>query len=561
LKCTIFIERGRIVISLSRIKMNVTKRPDLFKRHETKTAWGLDVSGNELKAVRITKAHGETTVDAVDIIEHSDFSAGFDIQEPQQIKNAMHDFVQKHSFGRSTELIVSIPGQLTMSRFSTIPPVSKKQLKDIVRYEAQQQIPFNLNKIIWDYHQLSGRVPLEEGIEIGFFASKRETVDSIIKNIASHEINITALQVSPLAVYNFVLYDQKIENTTIILHREAKNTNLIIIDGSHFWLRNIPLHDINANFIKEIQRSMEYYKSLSKETAQFKTLLLLGTEFQDQLKQKFIQDNFAFHVKTLDTLHNLKLSPKINTDFFYNNSMKLSVALGLALQGVGLSKIDTNLLPPELVRLAEISKIKPYAITTLGCCALFLIVQHFGLHMQMNQLGNLYEQNHITLQKIKGLERKYKNAASAAKIKKEKLEVVSSIDPSRFFWMEVFKNLLSLVPDKISISSIHSSWINPDTLNTDTKEKKNSSKKWLLMGIKGESKEPSIEFIEQNVLSPIKKLTLFDQKTPAFKNVEIVPGSCRQVYSEDYSATYIEFEIRWFVKSSEGLSNDKNDNL
>ncbi|MCR4319934.1 MAG: hypothetical protein NUV74_06315, partial [Candidatus Brocadiaceae bacterium] len=134
--------------------------------------------------------------------------------------------------------------------------------------------------------------------------------------------------------------------------------------------------------------------------------------------------------------------------------------------------------------------------------------------------------------------------------------------------------LLSLIPKNVAIASINSSWISADTIqakdmeNQTTKSKfphvkktsepakPGSSKKLLLMGIKGESKEPRMGFIEENVLKPIQEVVLFDQKVPAFKNVEIVPGSCRQVERKNGWDGCISFEIRWIVKSQDEIQSE-----
>ena len=131
--------------------------------------------------------------------------------------------------------------------------------------------------------------------------------------------------------------------------------------------------------------------------------------------------------------------------------------------------------------------------------------------------------------------------------------------------------MLSLIPRNVAITSINSSWISADTLQAKDVEKQTTksnffqvkkttepgrSKKLLLMGIKGESKESRMGFIEENVLKPIQKLILFDQKVPAFKNVEIVPGSCRQVERENGREGCISFEIRWIVKSQDEIQSE-----
>jgi Tfp pilus assembly PilM family ATPase len=152
-------------------------------------------------------------------------------------------------------------------------------LRNVVRYEAKQQIPFDLNDIAWDYQQLTEQVPGMESMEIGLFASKRETLDQLLTNISPLESRLTAIQPSPLAISNFVSFDQQIDGLTIIINSEAENTDLIIVDDLYFWLRSIPVSTVDADLVKEIQRSMEYYKSLTKGTVVFKTLLLTGIKF------------------------------------------------------------------------------------------------------------------------------------------------------------------------------------------------------------------------------------------------------------------------------------------
>ena len=184
-------------------------------------------------------------------------------------------------------------------------------------------------------------------------------------NIVSLKPGLTALQVSPLAISNLIFFDRQVDGPSIIINTEAENTDIVIIDGLHLWLRSITLSAVDADLVKEIQRSMEYYKSLTKEEVNFKDILLIGNKFKDTNNVKFIADNFTYTVKVLKTLNNLKLSDKINPDFLSENLVNMGVALGLALQGLGAGRININLLPLEQIKAAEISRKKPYAMATL----------------------------------------------------------------------------------------------------------------------------------------------------------------------------------------------------
>jgi len=557
-------------IGPKRPSLNIQKISQIIKQYKVKTVWGLDIGGHALKAVKVSKTSDELVVEDLDIIEYRALSPDVNSLQSPHLKEVIQAFLTKYHIAKSDNLLVSIPGQFVLSRFTTIPPVAKKQLKDLVTYEAKQQIPFDLKDVVWNYQRLSETIPGVEGIEIGLFASKRAILDQLLTNIAPLKPNLIAFQVSPLAIFNFISFDQQIDGQTIVINVETENTDLVIVNGPHLWLRSIPLSTVDTDLIKEINRSLEYYKSLTKETINFQTLLLMGNSFKDPINVKTLAENFTCNVKIVKTLKNLKLSGKIDPVYFNENLVNLNVALGLALQGVGLGRVTINLLPQELVRALEISRKKPYAVATLGCLALSLIIQYCGLHIRINHLHSSKDYHEKVLQNVKDLEKKYKDAETLAQTNKSTLELISSIDSSRFFWMEALDKLLSLMPDNVYITNIQPSWVDADaikdedtskqttsgffqTKNTITPKKTGISKKVLLMGIKGESKEPSIAFIEENVLKPIQTLTLFDQKVAAFKKVEIVPGSCRQVDHNDGWGSYISFEIRWIVKSQDDI--------
>ena len=52
--------------------------------------------------------------------------------------------------------LVSVSGQSVFSRFVRLPPVDKDKVYQIILYEAQQNVPFPIEEVVWDY-QLIGR--------------------------------------------------------------------------------------------------------------------------------------------------------------------------------------------------------------------------------------------------------------------------------------------------------------------------------------------------------------------------------------------------------------------
>ncbi len=57
---------------------------------------------------------------------------------------------------KATNVIFSVSGQSVFTRFVKLPPVDESKVAQIIQYEAQQNVPFPIDEVIWDY-QLLGK--------------------------------------------------------------------------------------------------------------------------------------------------------------------------------------------------------------------------------------------------------------------------------------------------------------------------------------------------------------------------------------------------------------------
>src|SRR5205085_1313750 len=84
-------------------------------------------------------------------------------------------------------------------------PAEEKKIADIVKFEAKQQIPFNLDEVVWDFQKIgSGNVvdgfALET--EIGLFAIKRDVVSRFMTHFNEVGVEVHLIQMAPLALCN-----------------------------------------------------------------------------------------------------------------------------------------------------------------------------------------------------------------------------------------------------------------------------------------------------------------------------------------------------------------------
>ena len=116
---------------------------------ESRSAWGIDIGQVGLKAIKLRLGEDGQKVRAVafDYIPHPKILSQPDAIPEELIRQSVETFLSRNKVG--SDLIgVSVPGQTSLAKFIKLPPVEPSKVAEIVRYEARQQIPFDLSEVI-----------------------------------------------------------------------------------------------------------------------------------------------------------------------------------------------------------------------------------------------------------------------------------------------------------------------------------------------------------------------------------------------------------------------------
>src|SRR5262249_48143391 len=222
-----------------------------------------DLGQCALKALRLEVQDGQVTATAFDYVEHPKILSQPDADPDQLTREALEKFLSRNTL-KGDVVAISVPGQSGLARFVKLPPVEEKKISDIVKFEAKQQIPFNLDEVVWDYQKVSSGV-VTDGYaletEIGLFAMKRDMVNRYLQHFKDVNVEVHMVQMAPLALCNFVSYDlldkgrpgsegaaageEEEEHKTsciVALDIGTDSSNLVITDGERIiWQRPIPL--------------------------------------------------------------------------------------------------------------------------------------------------------------------------------------------------------------------------------------------------------------------------------------------------------------------------------
>jgi len=384
---------------------------------ETRAAWGIDIGQSGLKAMKVRhiESAGQVVAEAFDYIEFPKILSQPDAIPEEIVPEAMNTFLTRNDL-KGDLVSISVPGQSALTRFIDLPPVESSKLHEIVKYEARQQIPFALEDVIWDYQPLGAG--MEEGgflldAQVGLFAMKRDDIAQQLFPYQEAKVEVDLIQIAPLALYNVLSVDEmgiradsggeESDDHSIVLDMGCDNTTLLVSNGYNVWVRNVPiggnhftraltkemklsfakaehlkrnatkapdpravfqaLRPVFNDYVSEIQRSIGFFSSVNRQ-AKITKVLGVGNGFKLAGLQKFLQQNLQYEVERPDTFRALAGDAVLNSPLFADNVLSFAVPYGLCLQSLGLSRIRTTLLPPEISAARRVRKKKPWVVAT-----------------------------------------------------------------------------------------------------------------------------------------------------------------------------------------------------
>jgi len=363
----------------------------------SETVWAIDIGNSSLKALRLSTESGRLEVVGFDNIRHGKIISGENITETEKeelVAFSLRQFVNKHDLSMD-EIIISVPSQNSFARFVNLPPVEAKRVPEIVKFEAVQQIPFDINEVQWDWQRMSDEDSAE--MKVGIFAIKNEIVNGAIEHFMREDIQVGFVQMAPMALYNYILHDRpdlvsSDSRATIVLNIGAEITDLVVCTKSAVWQRCILIGGNNftkaiadtfrLNFEKaeklkrtapvskyarqifqamrpvftdlasEVQRSLGFYKS-SNPKVKIGKIVALGGATRLRGLLKYLQQTLQMPVERPDTFKRLSVGQGVPAAKFGENVTEFGVVYGLGVQGLGLGGIESNLLPSNMVRSME----------------------------------------------------------------------------------------------------------------------------------------------------------------------------------------------------------------
>lgn len=334
-----------------------------------------------------------------------------------QIRVAISELTDKLKISKSTKLRYAISGQSVFTRFIKLPPIEDDNIEQLVAFEAQQHVPFPIEEVIWDWQLLdtgSGEK------EVALVAIKGDALNDINDLVVDVGLGTVEVDAAPMALYNALMYNYpELEETALLIDIGAKTCNLIYLEGGRMFTRSVAVggatitsaiaKEYNINFSEaeaqkctnglvalntahtseldevtaamatvirnalsklpaEIARTTNYFRSQHGGKAPTKVLLAGGGANLPYIGE-FFQDKLQLPVEFFNPLKRISLGADIDVDKVTVEAHMLGELVGLALRGVGQTKLKIDLVPELVGKQREIARRKPWL---LGSSAVLL---------------------------------------------------------------------------------------------------------------------------------------------------------------------------------------------
>ncbi|HEV2695402.1 MAG TPA: type IV pilus assembly protein PilM, partial [Verrucomicrobiae bacterium] len=338
------------------------------------------------------------------------------------ILTALQEAITEKGF-KSKNVNVCAPGFHVFSKFVKLPPVDASKVGQIIQYEAQQNVPFPLSEVVWDY-QILGSAPGGE-LEVLLVAIKSEIVEGLFRVAAQSKLKLQLCDASPAALCNSFRFNYgELEDCTMLLDIGAKTSNLLFFEKGKVFSRSINLgaNAITQDFATEaklkfedaekikiaegfvslggayeepdnphqaaiskiarqfmtklhiqVNQTLQFYRGQQGGTAPQRLFLSGGASIMPYTAQ-FFAEKLNIPVEYFNPFRNVQIDPAVNLEELSRVAHGLGEVVGLGLRNLANCPVEMNLMPESTLRWQALNQKKPYLVASVFSLVLVLFV-------------------------------------------------------------------------------------------------------------------------------------------------------------------------------------------
>src|ERR1041385_935939 len=389
----------------------------------------------------------------------------------------------------------AVAGQSVFARFVKLPSVDEEKIEKIISFEAQQNVPFPIDEVVWDYQLVGGGA--DEQIQVVLVAIKADLLDEINNGVEESGLRTSIVDVAPMALYNAFRYNYSdLSDCSLLVDIGARTTNLLFIEPGRIFSRSIPIggNSITAAIAKEFGESLaaaelrkkrdafvslggayaepenpdvaraskivrgtmtrlhaELMRSISHYRAQQQgnrpdRVFLCGGSASTPYMREFFQEKLQLPVEFFNPLRNVAVADSAPVGLLMHSAHLLGELVGLALRTVTACPMELNLRPASVVRAQALERRRPFLIMAAACFVLALLAWGAYYTRAAQETRQSAERLQPKIDQMRTAEAKFD------KLRKQTGSLDSMATPlitaikDRDFWPEILEDLNARLP-------------------------------------------------------------------------------------------------------------------
>jgi len=420
-----------------------------------------------------------------------------DATRSAQIEAAVTNLKKEIGLTAKEPVNFCLPSQSVFTRFVKLPGASPSDVDEIIGFEAQQNVPFPIDEVVWDYQIMGGS---KKGMwDVVLVAIKADQLGETNTAVNKGGFKSSIIDQAPLALYNAFRYNYSDQSgCSLLIDIGARTTNLIFIEGDRVFSRSIPVggsaistaiaKEFNQEILvgeklklekgfvglggayaqptdptdariskivrntmtrlhAEIARSVSFYRQNQSGSAPVRAYLCGGTVGLPYMAE-FFSEKLQMPIEHFNPLRNITVANQETATAVGDITHTLGELVGCALRGLGNCPVEINLRPLTVVREHELAKRKPFLIVAAIC----LLLAPAGWVFYYNQGNRVAEQKLESVNaEVAKLEAVAKNFDALEADRKRLQDLAAPVvlaAADRVAWAEILDELGTKIPNR-----------------------------------------------------------------------------------------------------------------
>ncbi len=461
----------------------------------------LDIGSHSLKLAEFMDVKG-----GLEMTRYAVSDLGVDSQSDadrsQYIITTINDLIRE-SGCKPGPVQVAISGHSVFSRFVKLPPVEPEKVYQIIQYEAQQNVPFPMNEVVWDYQLISGATG---DVDVMLAAIKADIINELVDCVRFTGLVPDLVDMAPIALYNAVRYNyDNLPPCTLVVDIGARSTDLVFIEAGRIFSRSVPvagnqitqaiMNEFSISFDdaeamkkahayvafggayegpqsetvdkvsksvrsmmtrlhQELNRSINFYRS-QQGGQQPALLLLTGGSSVIPYTDTFLKEKLNIATDYFNPFNNVAVAEQIPAEQIGAHACEMGPLVGLALRQLHSCPIEINLLPPKAEEDKKFKRKLPIFAMAAGVLLLTLAVW-VAFYTRMANVGDrTSELIAKRVGELSRVENQLRGVESSVGEVEKKIATLTTLESRRSTWRSVLGAISTPLPPGMWLTRVH----------------------------------------------------------------------------------------------------------